>query len=101
MRRRCISVPAMLWLLGSLAVVRAQSATDWPAVGGDLGGMKYTPLDHITPANVTKLMPAWTYDTGGAAPIVIDNLMYFVAAGTVIALNADAGTEAWKFPLSQ
>src|SRR4030095_12157337 len=31
----------------------------------------------------------------------IDNVMYFVAGANVVALNADSGTEAWKFPLSQ
>ena len=63
--------------------------------------MKYSPADQITPANVATLTQAWTYPTGGAAPIVIDNLMYFVAGGNVVALNADAGTEAWKFALER
>jgi glucose dehydrogenase len=80
-------------------VLEAQSPTDWPAVAGDVGGMKYASVDQITPANVAKLLPAWTYQPGGPTPIVIDNLMYFVAAGAVVALNADTGVEAWKFPL--
>jgi quinoprotein glucose dehydrogenase len=85
----------------ALAVVaHAQSATDWPAAAGDLGATKYAPVDQITPTNVTKLTQAWTYQPAGPSPIVISNIMYFVAAGTVVALNADSGTEAWKFKLS-
>src|SRR5690242_12810978 len=90
--------------LGSLGVVPSEvegqnPATDWPAVAGDVGGMKYSPANQITPANVTTLTQAWTYAGNGAAPIVINNLMYFVSGGSVVALNADTGTEAWKFPL--
>ena len=61
----------VLFLVGflGLVVVDAQTPTpDWPAVGGDIGGMKYSPLDQITPANVTKLTQAWSY-TGGGVPI--------------------------------
>ena len=62
--------------------------------------MKYSPADQITPANVSTLTQAWTYPTGGAAPIVINNVMYFAAGPNVVALNADAGTELWKFALA-
>ena len=34
--------------------IAAQSPTDWPAVAGDVGAMKYSPIDQITPANVTS-----------------------------------------------
>ncbi len=85
----------------ALAVVaHAQSATDWPAAAGDVGAMKYAPVDQITPANVRKLTQAWTYQPAGPSPIVVNNILYFVSAGTVVALNADSGTEAWKFKLS-
>ncbi len=79
----------------------AQSQADWPAVAGDTGGMKYSPADQITPANVSALTQAWTYPAGGAAPIVVGKLMYFVAGGNVVALQADSGAEAWKFALSE
>jgi quinoprotein glucose dehydrogenase len=35
--------------------------TDWPTYGHDKGGLRFTPLGEITPANVGKLAPAWTY----------------------------------------
>jgi glucose dehydrogenase len=87
-------------LLALAVAISAQAPTGWPATAGDLGATKYSPVDQITPANVTKLAQAWTYQPGGPSPIVIDNLMYFVAGGNVVALNADSGTEAWKFKLS-
>src|SRR4051812_4597653 len=54
-----------------LLAADAQSPTDWPAVAGDPGGMKYSPADQITPANVARLTQAWTYQSAGSAPIVI------------------------------
>jgi glucose dehydrogenase len=95
------SGPAVLAIVALGALVHAQGAGDWPAVGGGPGGMKYAAVDQITPANVTKLTQAWTYEPGGPVPIVINNTMYFVSAGNVVALNADTGSEIWKFPLSK
>jgi glucose dehydrogenase len=79
---------------------QSHNQADWPAVAGDVGATKFSPANQITPENVARLTQAWTYPTGGASPIVIGNLMYFVAGANVVALNADAGTEAWKFTLS-
>jgi glucose dehydrogenase len=91
---------AVALLMSGLAT-HAQSPNDWPAVAGDIGGSKYSPLDQITPANVGKLTQAWTYQPGGPTPIVINNVLYAVAGGSVVALNADSGTETWKFPLNK
>jgi quinoprotein glucose dehydrogenase len=95
-----VLVGTVVLVCGGL-VVSAQTPTDWAVVAGDLGGMKYSPVDQITTANVSKLTQAWSYQPGGPSPIVIDNVMYFAAAGTVVALKADAGTELWKFRLSE
>ena len=94
------SVLLLIAVLG-LAVLDAQTpTTDWPAVGGDIGGMKYSPLDQITPANVSKLKQAWEY-AGGGVPIVVENVMYFASGGNIVAVKADTGTEVWKYLLSQ
>ena len=37
---------------------------EWPSYGGDIGGMRYSPLDEITPANVGQLRMAWEFHTG-------------------------------------
>jgi glucose dehydrogenase len=106
MRRESLVVP-MIGLVLS-AGLAARNGKDWPTVGNDPGGMKYSPLTQITPANVTRLTKAWTYDTGAPAsgytvtPIVIDNVMYLPVQGsTIVALKADAGTELWKFDLTK
>src|SRR5580704_14185344 len=34
---------------------------EWPTYGHDSGGMRYSPLTQITPANVSNLKVAWTF----------------------------------------
>lgn len=40
---------------------------DWPTYGRDAGGQRYSPLEQITPSNVAKLQPAWSYNLRPAA----------------------------------
>src|SRR5215213_2045423 len=79
---------------------------DWPTVGNDPGGMKFSQLTQITPANVAQLAKTWTYDTGAPAagytvtPIVVNNVMYLPVQGSIIvALQADTGKELWKYDI--
>ncbi len=47
---------------GASAVVRSAPSTaagEWPTYGGDLASTKYSPLDQITGANVSRLRLAW------------------------------------------
>ena len=88
------------------APATASSPKDWPTVGNDPGGGKFSPLTQITPANVAQLAKAWTYDTGSPAagytitPIVVDNVLYLPVQGSIIvALQADSGKELWKLDL--
>jgi quinoprotein glucose dehydrogenase len=39
----------------------ATESKEWPTYGHDPGGMRYSPLKRITPANVSNLKVAWTY----------------------------------------
>ena len=91
---------------GTAAQNATPQAHNWPTVGNDPGGMKYSALTQIAPANVSRLAKAWTYDLGMPAagytitPIVINNVMYLPVQGsTIVALKADAGTELWKTDL--
>ena len=49
------------------------AASEWPTYGHDPGGMRYSPLTQLTPANVAQLQAAWVYHmkppaaAGGAA----------------------------------
>jgi quinoprotein glucose dehydrogenase len=102
---RRVAIGAVLGLLLGTALA-AQKATDWPTVGNDPGSQKYSLLTQITPANVSTLKTAWKYDLGVPAngytvtPIVIANTMYLPVGSTIIALNAETGTEVWKSNLA-
>jgi glucose dehydrogenase len=103
MTRMAMVLTLAVGLATSLA---AQTAGDWPTVGNDPGGMKYSLLTQITPANVATLKQAWTYDLGVPAngytvtPIVIANTMYLPIGTTIVALKADSGKDVWKFDLA-
>ncbi|TAK14185.1 MAG: pyrroloquinoline quinone-dependent dehydrogenase [Acidobacteria bacterium] len=99
---------------------------EWPTFGHDSGGMRFSPLKEITPANVGNLEIAWTYHLkpdgfvppaapagrgggrgGGsglraseATPLVINGLMYIPSPyGQVVALDAVTGKEVWVYKL--
>src|SRR5262249_27996870 len=97
----------------------AQTANEWPTYGHDAGGMRYSPLTQITPANVAQLQPAWVYHmkvegaaaaggrgsangfaSGETTPLVINGVMYVSTPyGRVVALDPTTGKEKWVFPL--
>jgi len=75
---------------------------DWPSYGNDPGGMRYSPLTQVTPANVSTVHRAWTYETGEVAssyqvtPLVVENVMYLsTPAQRIVALDAETGEELW------
>jgi quinoprotein glucose dehydrogenase len=93
---------------------------DWPMVGHDPGGGRYSTLTQITPANVRDLKIAWVYhmkpatkadashaDIGGAGfhlsedqPLVIGQTMYVVTPySRVVALDSSTGQEKWVFEI--
>ncbi|MDG2049345.1 MAG: pyrroloquinoline quinone-dependent dehydrogenase [Myxococcota bacterium] len=91
---------------------RSGPIAEWPAYGGDPGGMKYSPLDQVRPENVNDLEVAWIYHHGDfsdgegefartsfqATPLVVDGTIYFCTAfARVIALEAATGREKWTF----
>ena len=87
-----------------VAATQAQGLNDWPGVGNDPGGSKFSSLTQITPANVTQLQTAWSYDLGvgggyTVTPIVVGNVLFFPVCTTIIALQADTGKELWKSDL--
>ena len=61
--RTLLTVGGALWI-GSGAVALAQpveASKEWPTYGHDVGGMRFSPLTQITPANVGQLKVAWVY----------------------------------------
>jgi quinoprotein glucose dehydrogenase len=92
--------------------LRAQTASEWPIYGGDPGGSRFSPLTQVDTANVSQLVPAWTYRTGelgvkierGAppslevTPILVDGLLYIsTPLGRVSAIDPASGAQVWQF----
>jgi quinoprotein glucose dehydrogenase len=74
---------AVLALTAAAAQQRSPSHTyrSWPSYGGGPEQIRYSGLDQINTANVSRLAVAWTYDTGEEGglqtnPIVIDGRLY-------------------------
>ena len=97
---------------GPAPLDRSGPRADWPAFGGDLGGLRYSPLTQITSDNVASLEVAWTYRHGDFAdgsgdtartsfpvtPIVANDTLYFCTGFMrVIALDPETGAERWTF----
>src|SRR3984885_2326353 len=103
--------PCILLLAVALPVAAQITPGDWPNYARDLAGTKYSPLDQITPGNVVKLAPAWTFSmrseapraggtadpfatpgatpgaTSAATPIVVNGVMYLPVGTRVVALD--------------
>jgi quinoprotein glucose dehydrogenase len=94
-------------LFGAATYAGAQSkSVDWPVYGGAPDHAHYSTIDQITPANVSKLQVAWTYETHDefpgsemqANPIVVDGVLYATTPKLrVFALDAATGRELWTF----
>lgn len=84
---------------------------EWPVYGGD-AAQRYSPLNQITPENVTELKPAWIHRSGDfsngsgewaytsmqVTPIVVNSTMYYCTPfGRVFALDPETGAERWHF----
>ena len=81
---------------------RVTSETGWPTYNGDVNGNRYSPLTQITPANVSRLRPKWTFTLPNAAqlqvtPLVVDGVMYVTAANDLYALDAGSGRQLWNY----
>ncbi len=109
-------------MVGAQPSPTGSAQADWPLYRHDLAGTGYSPLTDITSRNVASLTRSWTYSlaaatspaaggSGGrggaggsvnseATPIVVDGVMYLPAAGRVVALDAERGTQIWTAPVS-
>src|SRR5690606_15090525 len=113
------SILLLLCLLTGVALPSTAQPGDsgnmeWPAYGGDPGGMRHASLTEINTGNVSRLKVAWTYHTGElevyegtnaaekaafeATPIMVEGTIYLsTPSSRVIALDAATGTEKWKY----
>ncbi|WP_417309285.1 PQQ-binding-like beta-propeller repeat protein [Devosia sp.] len=85
------------------------AGADWPSYGGGMNADRYSPLDQITPENVSQLEKIWEFRTGdlpedGEAfgnqntPLKVGEKLFVCSAlNKVTALDAATGTEYWTY----
>ncbi len=88
--------------LAPRATVAPPDAGDWATYNGDPGGNRHSPHAQITPANVARLQPAWTFTVPGvralrSTPLVVNGVMYVGAPNEVYALDAGSGRQIWQY----
>ncbi|HZZ67296.1 MAG TPA: pyrroloquinoline quinone-dependent dehydrogenase [Phenylobacterium sp.] len=104
---------AMLGAAATLAAATLAQADEWGAYGHDPQGTRFSPLTQISPANVAKLKPAWTFHTGDISdgktrgvqrsgfettPLMLDGRLYLTTPfNRVIALDPATGKELWAY----
>ena len=109
MKAIAVSVLCLVVFLSSCAENGADNeqavftASDWPAYGGRNDGNRYSTLTQISRDNVSRLRPAWRFDTVNAGasqtqPIVVDGVVYGLTPTLeVVALNGASGELLWTF----
>lgn len=84
-------------------VVDREPVSDWRQYGNSDGGTRFAELDQINTETVGELQEVWRYRTGieddfKMTPIQIGGELYLCTArNIVIALDADLGTELWRY----
>jgi quinohemoprotein ethanol dehydrogenase len=81
-----------------------KTGEDWLTYGLSQGETRYSPLNQINAANVSRLGLAWSYDLGAgggaqeATPVVSNGVLYGITNWSVVfALDARTGKEKWRW----
>ena len=78
----------------------------WLTFSGDYSGQRHSPLDQITPENVHRLVPQWTFQTGTTTrgrrfettPLVLDGVLYVTGSNNYAwAIDARTGRPFWQY----
>src|SRR5205085_3049713 len=96
-------VPAVLQNYKAVTAERLKKPEDgnWLMIRRTYDGWGYSPLEQITPANVSRLKPLWVFSTAEArvheaAPIVNNGVMFITSPNNqVIAIDARTGNVLW------
>src|SRR5215510_7802089 len=80
------TVALLILFCACIAFATDTKSTEWPTYGHDPGGMRFSPLKQITPANVARLQRAWVYHMkrsdnvpfagSSSTPLVVNGVMY-------------------------
>jgi alcohol dehydrogenase (cytochrome c) len=76
----------------------------WVMFGGSYTNQRHSPLTQITPENVTRLAPQWTFQTDisgsrfETTPLLRDNVLYVTGPLNLAwAIDARTGREIWRY----
>jgi alcohol dehydrogenase (cytochrome c) len=75
----------------------------WLTFGGNYANQRHSPLTAITTANVNRLVPQWTFQTGTlgnfeTTPLLRDNVLYVTGPQNVAwAIDARTGRQIWRY----
>jgi alcohol dehydrogenase (cytochrome c) len=75
----------------------------WLTFGGNYANHRHSPLTQITPANVSRLVPKWTFQTGvignfETTSLLRDNVLYVTGPlNTAWAIDARTGRQIWRY----
>jgi len=76
---------------------------NWLTFGGNFSNHRYSPLTQITPENVAKLQPQWTFQTGvvgnfETTSLLRDNILYVTGPLNYNwAIDARTGKQIWRY----
>lgn len=75
----------------------------WLHYGGDYRGFRHSPLEQLTPENVSKLQVAWAFSTGTTgqfevSPVLYDGVLFVTSSyNRLFALDAATGVVLWRY----
>ena len=74
---------------------------DWATYNGSLSGERFSPLNEIKPANVTRLQHACTFETQDTVSfqtgiVAVGGILYFSAYNTTYAIDGATCREKWQ-----
>jgi alcohol dehydrogenase (cytochrome c) len=81
----------------------AADGANWLTFGGNYANHRFSPLTQLTPENITRLQPQWTFQTGTlgnfeTTTLVRDNVLYVTGPQNVAwAVDARSGRQIWRY----
>ena len=97
-------VPAPLVSAQELLDGLKADGSRWLVFGGSYDNQRHSPLTQITPENVARLVPQWTFQTDIAGsrfettPLLRDNVLYVTGPlNNAWAIDARTGREIWRY----
>ena len=95
--------PSRSLIVDDAALSNEASGDNWLAYGRTYSEQRFSPLNQISDASVTRLRPDWVLELTGdrglvSTPLVVDGVLYFVGSMNVVrAVDARSGKLLWEY----